>query len=251
MDLEIRGNVALVMAASKGLGRATAVSLARQGARVAITGRSEDRLKEAAAEVGAQTVPLVADTGELEALAALPGRVEDALGPIDILVLNTGGPSPGGALAHDLATWEDAYRSLVLAPKVLVDAVVPGMRKRGWGRIVNVGSVATREPIPNLNLSNAHRMAAVGFLKTLASEVASDGITVNTIATGQFATERYAEVVGSAEAAQEAARANVPAERLGRPEEYGDFVAFLCSRRAAYLTGTVIPLDGGLTKAGF
>ena len=125
------------------------------------------------------------------------------------------------------------------------------MRERGWGRIVNVGSSSTREPIPGLNLSNSHRMAAVGFLKTLSREVAADGITVNTVATGLFATERLADADGSLEGAEEGARRTVPAGRLGRPEEYGDLVAFLCSERAAYLTGTVIPLDGGALHSAF
>jgi 3-oxoacyl-[acyl-carrier protein] reductase len=125
------------------------------------------------------------------------------------------------------------------------------MRERGWGRIVNVGSSSTREPIPFLNLSNAHRMAAVGFLKTLATELAGDGITVNTVATGRFATERLADGAGSLAAAEEAARQDVPAKRLGQPAEYGDLVAFLCSERAAYLTGTVIPLDGGALRGAY
>ncbi len=173
-----------------------------------------------------------------------------ALGPIDVLVLNTGGPPWGDAGSHDLDEWEAAYRSLVLAPKVLVDAVLPGMRERRWGRILNVGSTSTIEPIPHLNLSNAHRMAAVGYLKTLAREVAADGVTVNTVATGRFATERIAAAAGgSLEAAEEAARTEIPAARLGLPEEYGDLVAFLCSTRAAYITGTVIPIDGGLLRS--
>jgi 3-oxoacyl-[acyl-carrier protein] reductase len=251
MDLGIAGKVALVMAASKGIGKGIAESLAREGARVAISSRSAERLEEAAAEIGEGTVSLVADTGDLDGLAALPGRVADALGPVEILVLNTGGPPMGGALEHDLAQWEEAYRSLVLAPKVLADAVVPDMRKRGWGRIVNVGSSSTREPIPYLNLSNSHRMAAVGFLKTLAGEVAGDGITVNTVATGRFATERLLDNAGSLQAAEDSAREQVPARRLGRPEEYGDLVAFLCSQRAAYITGTVIPIDGGLLRSSF
>ena len=251
MNLGIDGKVALVMAASRGIGRGIAVALAREGARVAISSRSAERLEEAAGEVGPGTVPLVADTGDLEAMGALPGRVAEALGPVEILVLNTGGPPMGGALEHDLSVWEEAYRSLVLAPKVLADTVVPGMRERGWGRIVNVGSSSTREPIPFLNLSNSHRMAAIGFLKTLAGEVAGDGITVNTVATGRFATERLADNAGSMEAAEEAARQQVPAGRLGQPEEYGDLVAFLCSERAAYLTGTVIPIDGGLLRSSF
>jgi 3-oxoacyl-[acyl-carrier protein] reductase len=133
---------------------------------------------------------------------------------------------------------------------VLVDAVLPGMRERKWGRIVNVGSQTTLEPNPALNLSNAHRMATVGYFKTLAGEVAGDGITVNTIATGRIATQRLAELSGlSLEEIEERAREEIPAGRLGRPEEYGDLVAFVASDRAAYLTGTQIPLDGGLLRS--
>jgi 3-oxoacyl-[acyl-carrier protein] reductase len=251
MDLGIEGRVALVMGASRGLGRGIAKVLAGEGVTVAIASRSLERLEEAAAEIGERATPFVAEAADPERMAALPGEVAAALGPIDILVANTGGPPFGGALAHDLETWEEAYRSLVLAPLVLAEAVVPGMRERGWGRIVNVGSSTTREPNPALNLSNAHRMAAVGFLKTLAGEVAGDGITVNTVATGRFATERLADSSGSLEGAEAAARTEVPAGRLGTPEEYGDLVAFLCSERAAYVTGTVIPIDGGLLRSAF
>lgn len=251
MDLGLEGRVALVMGASRGIGRAIAAVLTREGARVALASRSLEKLEEAAAEIGGEATPFVADAGDLERLAALPAEVESALGPIEVLVLNTGGPPFGGALDHELEDWESAYRSLVLAPRVLAGAVVPGMRERGWGRIVNVGSSSTREPLPGLNLSNAHRMAAVGFLKTLATEVAADGITVNTVATGRFATERLADAGGSLDAAEEAARREVPAARLGRPKEYGDLVAFLCSDKAAYITGTVIPIDGGLLRSAF
>jgi 3-oxoacyl-[acyl-carrier protein] reductase len=251
VDLGLEGRVALVMGASRGLGRAIATSLAGEGARVAIASRSREKLEAAAGEIGDPATAFVADASDLERLAGLPEEVAGALGPIEILITNTGGPPLGGALDHQLDEWEAAYRSLVLAPRVLADAVVPGMRERGWGRIVNVGSSSTREPIPGLNLSNAHRMAAVGFLKTLSREVAADGITVNTVATGRFATERLAANAGSLEAAEEAARREVPAARLGRPEEYGDLVAFLCSERAAYVTGTVIPIDGGMLHAAF
>jgi 3-oxoacyl-[acyl-carrier protein] reductase len=251
MDLGMEGRVALVMGASRGLGRGIATVLAREGATVAIASRSLERLEEAAAEIGERATPFVADASDPEQLAALPAEVAGALGPVEILVLNTGGPPFGGALAHKLEDWERAYRSLVLTPRILTGAVVPGMRERGWGRIVNVGSNTTREPNPALNLSNAHRMAAVGFLKTLAGEVAGDGITVNTVATGRFATERLADAGGSLDDAEAAARTEVPAGRLGTPEEYGDLVAFLCSERAAYLTGTVIPLDGGLLRSAF
>jgi 3-oxoacyl-[acyl-carrier protein] reductase len=251
MDLEIAGRVALVMGASKGIGRACAGSLAREGARVAVASRSRERIDAAAAELGGDVTPFVADAGDLDRMVELTGEVASTLGPVDILVINTGGPPPGGALDNDLDEWEAAYRSLVLGPRALAGAAVPSMRKRQWGRIVNVGSSSTREPIPHLTLSNSHRMAAVGFLKTLAAEVAADGITVNTVATGKFATERLAENAGSIEKAEAAAKTNIPAGRLGQPEEFGDLVAFLCSERAAYLTGTVIPLDGGLLRAAF
>lgn len=249
MDLGLEGRVALVMGASRGIGRGIAATLAREGARVAIASRSLERLEEAAAEIGKRATPFVADATEVERLAALPGEVADALGPVEILVTNSGGPPPGGALDHGAEEWERAYRSLVLAPRILAGVVVPGMRERNWGRIVNVGSTTTIEINPALNLSNAHRMATIGFLKTLAREVAGDGITVNTVATGRFATDRMAELGGSIENVEAAARQEVPAGRLGTVEEYGDLVAFLASERAAYLTGAVIPLDGGLLRA--
>jgi 3-oxoacyl-[acyl-carrier protein] reductase len=249
MDLDISGRTALVMGASRGLGRAVAAALAREGARVAMASRSREALEQAAAEIEGETVVMEADAADLDRLADLASEVEQALGPIEILVTNTGGPPFGGALDNEQNEWEQAYKSLVLAPRVLIESVLPGMRERGWGRIVNVGSSSVREPIPGLALSNAHRMAAVGFFKTLASEVAADGITVNTVATGRFATERLASNWASWEEMERGAREGVPAGRLGRPEEYGDLVAFLCSERAAYLTGAVIPLDGGLLRS--
>jgi 3-oxoacyl-[acyl-carrier protein] reductase len=249
MELGIEGRTALVMGASRGIGRGIAASLARECARVAIASRSADGLEEAAAEIEGEVRAFVADTGDLERLGDLPAEVERELGPVEILVTNTGGPPGGGALENDAAQWQDAYTTLVLAPRALADAVVPGMRARGWGRIVNVGSSSTREPIAGLNLSSVHRAAAVAFFKTLAGELAADGITVNTVATGMFATDRVADFRGSIEAAQETARQSVPAGRLGDPGEFGDLVAFLCSERAAYLTGAVIPLDGGMVRS--
>jgi 3-oxoacyl-[acyl-carrier protein] reductase len=248
MELGVEGKVALVMGASRGIGRGVAGALAREGARIALVSRSRERLEEAVAEIGSGTA-FVADATDLERLARLPLEVAEELGSVDILVTNTGGPPPGGALDHGFEEWEEAYRSLVLAPRVLAGAVVPGMRGEGWGRIVNVGSTTTIEINPALGLSNAHRMATVGFLKTLAREVAGDGITVNTVATGRFATDRMAELGGSIEQVEAAAREEVPAGRLGTVEEYGDLVAFLCSERAAYITGTVIPIDGGLLRS--
>jgi 3-oxoacyl-[acyl-carrier protein] reductase len=249
MDLGISGKTALVMGASRGIGRGIAAVLASEGARVAMASRSEDDVKQVAAEIEGEAAAFEADTADLARMAALPGEVEAALGPVEILVTNTGGPPLGGALDNSIEEWEAAYRSLVLAPRVLIEAVLPTMREQGWGRIVSVSSSSVREPIPHLTLSNAHRMAAVGFLKTLAGEVAGDGITVNTVATGRFATDRLASNWGSWEEMERRAHEGVPAGRLGSPEEYGDLVAFLCSQRAAYLTGTVIPLDGGLLRS--
>jgi 3-oxoacyl-[acyl-carrier protein] reductase len=250
VELGIEGRVALVMAASRGIGRGIAETLAREGAQVAIAGRSRERIEEAAAAIGAEATGFEADTGDLDRMRALPGEVADRLGePATILVLNTGGPPQGGALEHPLEDWEAAFRSLVLAPRLLVEGALPAMRTAGFGRIVNVGSSTTREPIPTLNLSNSLRLAAIGFLKTLAREVAGDGVTVNTVATGRFATERLASNWGGWEEMERGAAQDVPAGRLGRPEEYGALVAFLCSERAAYLTGAVIPLDGGLSRS--
>jgi 3-oxoacyl-[acyl-carrier protein] reductase len=249
VDLGIEGRTALVMGASRGIGRGIAGALAREGARVAISSRSEDALRATADQLDGDVRVFPADTTDLERLQALPGEVAEALGPVEILVANTGGPPAGGALDNSLEEWEQAFRSLVLAPRLLIEQVLPGMRERGWGRIVNVSSSSIREPIPGLTLSNANRQAALGLLETLADEVASDGVTVNTVATGMFATDRVADRQGSMEAAEAAAKQRVPAQRLGTPDEYGDLVAFLCSERAAYLTGAVIPLDGGLLRS--
>jgi 3-oxoacyl-[acyl-carrier protein] reductase len=250
MDLGIGGRVALVMGASRGIGRGVAAALAREGAKVALVSPTRERVEAAAAEIEGETAAFVADTGELERLRELPGEAEARLGgPVEILVTNTGGPPPGGALDGGVDEWRQAYAHLVLAPRVLIEEVLPGMRERGWGRIVNVGSSSTVEPIPTLALSNVHRLAAVGFFKTLAREVAGDGVTVNTVATGRFATDRLAANWGSWDEMKRGAAEGVPAGRLGDPGEFGDLVAFLCSERAAYLTGAVIPLDGGMLRS--
>ena len=249
MNLGIEGKVALVLGASRGIGRGIAAALAREGARVAISSRSAEVLEEAAAAIDGEVRAFPADTTDLGRMRSLPGEVAAALAPVEILVTNTGGPPGGRALENSPEEWEEAFRSLVLAPRALIEAVLPGMRERGWGRIVNVSSSSIREPIPSLTLSNANRMAALGLLETLADEVGGDGITVNTVATGMFATERLADLHGSLEQAEAAAKERIPTGRLGKPEEYGDLVAFLCSERAAYLTGAVIPLDGGLLRS--
>ncbi|MEA2351681.1 MAG: 3-oxoacyl-[acyl-carrier protein] reductase [Thermoleophilaceae bacterium] len=248
MDLGLEGRVALVTGASKGLGRATAAVLAREGVRVAISSRSRERIDATATEIGARG--FVHDSGDLDSAAALVESVEAELGAIDVLVANTGGPPPGAdPLGFTREQWETAYRNLVLAPMALIERVVPGMRERGFGRIVSIGSSAVREPIPSLMLSNAHRSGLLAALKTLAREVARDGVTINSVLPGRIATDRIVEMSGSREAADEAARAQVPAGRLGTAEEFGAVAAFLCSERAAYVTGTAVLVDGGLTQA--
>ena len=249
MDLGIDGRVALVLGASKGIGRGVAEALAREGAKVAIASRSLDTLEQTAAEIEGDVTAFQADTGDLDGLAALPAAVAEVFGQVEILVTNTGGPPLGLALDANLDEWRDAYESLLLAPRVLVEAVLPGMRERGWGRIVNVGSSSTREPIDGLTLSNSHRPGLIGFFKTVAREVAADGVTVNDIATGRFATDRLASNWGGREQMEQGAIEGIPAGRLGDPVEYGDLVAFLSSERAGYITGTSIPIDGGMLRS--
>jgi 3-oxoacyl-[acyl-carrier protein] reductase len=248
VDLKIEGRVALVTGASKGLGWGIAAALAAEGARVAVSSRSRERIEAAAADTGAAAA-FAHDSADVDAVPALVAEVEATLGPVEILVTNTGGPPPGPALGHGQEEWEAAYRSLVLHPLALIEAVVPGMRERGWGRIVNVSSSAAREPIDGLLLSNAHRSGTLAAFKTLARELAGDGITLNTLLTGRILTDRIVDMAGSAEAAEEAARRDVPARRLGTVEEYAAVAAFLCSEPASYVTGAAIPVDGGLMRS--
>jgi 3-oxoacyl-[acyl-carrier protein] reductase len=249
MDLGIQGRVALVGGASKGIGRAVAEVLVAEGARVVITARDAMRTAEVAAEIGA-AAGLAWDSGDLDAAPGLVARIAAEVGPVDILVTNTGGPpADPDPLSFSTEQWERAHRTLVLAPMTLLRLVLPGMRERGWGRVVAIASTTVREPIKPLILSNAERSAQLAAYKTLAREVARDGVTINSLLTGSIATERLASLAGSMEAAQAGAAATVPAARIGRPEEMAWAAAFLCSNRAAYITGTAIAVDGGALHA--
>jgi 3-oxoacyl-[acyl-carrier protein] reductase len=250
MDLGLDGKVALVTGASKGLGRGIAAELVAEGAGVAIASRSRERIEAAAADVGATAY--VHDAADLDSAPALVAGVEEKLGPIDILVCNTGGP-PGGpdALGFTRDQWQAAYETLVLAPMGLIGAVMPGMRERGFGRIVNVVSAGVREPIPNLMLSNAHRVSMINAFKTLAGQVARDGVTLNSVLPGRIDTYRLGELYGSREAAAASAEQEVAAGRLGSVEEFAAVVAFLCSVRASYVTGETVVVDGGMTRSVF
>jgi 3-oxoacyl-[acyl-carrier protein] reductase len=254
VDLGIDDRVALVMGASKGIGRGIAAALAREGARVAVVSRSKERIESAADELAAggrwEVRGFAADAANVESLPGLAHEVEEALGPVEILVTNTGGPPLGDPLELDRQDWEAAYRSLVLAPLALIRAVVPAMRARRWGRIVNVTSSATREPIAGLVLSNSHRLAAVGLFKTLASELARDAILLNSVAPGRIATDRIAQLSGAPlEELSREPQPDIPVGRLGTVEEFGDVVAFLCSERASYVSGVNLLVDGGLVRA--
>jgi 3-oxoacyl-[acyl-carrier protein] reductase len=249
VDLGLQDRIALVTGASQGIGRAIAAALADEGARVAVASRSRERIATAAAEVGAH--PFVFDSSQPEAAAELVSAVEAQLGPIDVLVPNTGGPPPGAdALGFSREQWEQAYRQLVLGPMALIERVVPGMRARGFGRIVNVASSAVREPIPTLMLSNSHRSALLAAFKTIARQIAADGVTLNTILPGMIATERaFSAYGGDRDRAEAAAAELVPAGRLGTVEELAAVAAFLCSARASYVTGTAVLVDGGRTHS--
>jgi 3-oxoacyl-[acyl-carrier protein] reductase len=250
MDLGLEGKVALVTGASKGLGRAIAAELAAEGAQVAVSSRSRERIEEAAAAIGA--VAFVHDAAELDDTARLVADVVSELGPIDLLVCNTGGPPSGAdALGFTREQWQQAYTSLVLGPMALIEAVLPGMRERGFGRVLNIVSAGVREPIPNLMLSNAHRVSMINAFKTLARQVAADGVTLNSVLPGRIDTDRIIELTGSREAAEAFAREEVPAGRMGTVEEFAAVATFLCSARASYVTGETIVVDGGLTRSVF
>jgi 3-oxoacyl-[acyl-carrier protein] reductase len=249
MDLGIEGRRAAVAAASAGLGLASALALAAEGVDVAICGRDPDRL--AAAERGLREVA----TGRVVALAGDVGRpagagrfveeARDALGGVDILVTNAGGPPPGTFSSTSLEAYGPALEANLLASVAMCQEAVPPMRAQGWGRVVAITSVAVKQPIPTLILSNTARAGLTGFLKTLALEVAGDGVTVNSILPGSHATDRlrsaYGDDLGAAAAA-------VPAGHLGRPEDFGSVVAFLCSDHARFITGAAVPVDGGATR---
>jgi 3-oxoacyl-[acyl-carrier protein] reductase len=248
MDLGLAGRVALVTGASRGIGLAVAEALAAEGARVAVAARGREGVDAAAARVGGRG--FVFDSGDLDAVPRLVDEVEGALGPVDVYVANTGGPPAGeDPLGFSREQWEAAHRTLILSPMAFLARLLPGMRERGFGRVVAIGSSAAIEPLPALQLSNAHRPGLVTAFKVLARGFAADGVTLNTVHPGRIATDRIATNAGSMEAAEAQAREQVPAGRLGTPAELAAAVTFLCSVPAAYITGTTLLVDGGLTQS--
>jgi len=249
MDLGLRGKVALVTGGSKGVGRGIAEGLAAEGVRVALTSRTAARAEEVAGEIGSSSRGYAFDSDDLGAVEPLLDAVQADLGPIDIYIANTGGPAAGDPLEFTREQWEAAQRTLLISPMTILERVLAGMRERGFGRVVAIGSMAVREPIDALQLSNAHRPGLVAAFKVLARKVAADGVTLNHVHPGQIATDRMIDTAGSLEAAEERAKQDVPAGRLGTVEELAAAAVFLCSQQAAYINGTALLVDGGLTRS--
>lgn len=260
MDLGIGGKVALVAASSRGLGRAVAEELGKEGARLMLCARGEASLQAAHEELeaaGAEVHSLAADLGEDGGVDRVVAAATERFGGVEILVTNTGGPPAGPFESHGDGAWEQAIQQNLTSVIRLTRAVLPGMRERGWGRIVNVTSIAVKQPVDGLILSNSVRAAVTGFARTLANEVAAAGITVNNVMPGYTRTERLeqlAETLGAAsgrgaQGALDDWSSQIPMARVGEPAEFAAMVAFLCSDRASYITGTSIPVDGGWIRS--
>jgi 3-oxoacyl-[acyl-carrier protein] reductase len=261
MDLGLKNKVALVAAASRGLGRAVAAELAAEGAALVICSRNAETINNTASEItkatGAEVLALAADVSQADDVAHLVRSGIERFGRIDILVTNSGGPPAGQFESFSQEHWEDATRLLLFSAVELARNVLPGMKERGWGRILNITSIAVKQPVENLILSNSLRAAVTGFARTLANEVAPLGITVNNIMPGYTRTERIEELsrmmaekegISPAEFVARWEK-EIPMRRLGEPREFAALAAFLVSERASYITGTSVPVDGGWIRA--
>ena len=261
MDLGLNGKIALVAAASKGLGRAVAEELAAEGVSLVLCARGNDELQATCAAIAAaHGVPVLGIAADV-AVAADVARVVQAaqarFGRIDVLVTNAGGPPAGTFDTLSSEMWQAATQLLLTSVVELTRAVLPGMKERGWGRILNITSISVKQPVANLMLSNSLRAAVTGMARTLATEVAPFGITVNNILPGYTRTERVvnlAEAAAAREGISAAAatarwEAEIPMRRLGEPREFAALAAFLCSERASYITGTSVPVDGGWIRS--
>lgn len=242
MDLQLDGKTALVTGASSGLGLGCARALAAEGARVVLSARGVERLESAAGALGMPSI--AADMSDLDDRARLVEQATGELGHIDIVVANAGGPPPGDFASTDF----DAYQAAVdlnLLPTVdLCKQIVPSMQERGWGRVIAITSTSVREPIDQLILSNTARAGVTAFLKTLARQVAADGITVNSLQPGLHATPRLTDMYDDLSVLAE----GVPARKIGDPDDFGRIAAFLCSPAAQFVTGTALAVDGGATR---
>jgi 3-oxoacyl-[acyl-carrier protein] reductase len=261
MDLGLSGRVGIVTAASSGLGKATAMELAAEGARVAINARSEELLQSAATEIrsatGAQVFALAGDVTNEDDVRRLVLETTNKFGRLDILVTNAGGPPAGFFDDFGPQHYRDAVELNLISTISLCREAAPHMRKRGWGRIVAITSIAAKQPVENLILSNTARAGVLGFMKSLSQQIAADGVTVNTVCPGFHLTERLRSLSSSiannegitVEEVYARWAGSTPMKRIGNPNEFAAVVAFLCSERASYLTGTVIQVDGGAYRA--
>jgi len=261
MDLGLRGKTALVAAASRGLGRAVARELAAEGASVMMCARGAETLERARAEIAAATGSdvraIVADLSDLEQITRVARETMEAFGRVDVLVTNAGGPPAGPFDAHGWDAWERAVNLTLRSAVELTRAVLRGMRERQWGRIINITSIAVKQPVDNLILSNSVRSAVTGLARTLANEVATDGITVNNILPGYTRTERVEELADAnakkegvaPEAILARFEREIPMRRLGDVGEFAALAAFLASERASYITGQSIAVDGGWIRS--
>jgi 3-oxoacyl-[acyl-carrier protein] reductase len=255
MHIDLTGKRALVLGASGGLGGAIATGLKEAGASVAIVGRAAERLQAALPDVPPMA-RIVADLSRPDAADAIASHAIEALGGVDILINNTGGPAPSLALGVSAEVWRDQFDTMVLSLIKLTERLTPGMLERKWGRILTIVSSGVQAPIPNLAVSNTLRSALVGWSKTLAAELAPNGITVNLIVPGRIATSRLASLDAaaaqrsgrSAEEVEAASRAAIPVGRYGRPEEFASVAVFLASPQASYVTGTTVRVDGGFIR---
>lgn len=257
MDLGLKNKTALVLGAGGGLGGAIAATLAREGANVAVADIDAEALQKCVSEIGAaggKCIALKWDLGDLSVIDANISRIEAELGPVDILVNNTGGPPPTPVSGQATELWAKHFQGMVLSVIAITDRVLPGMRQRRFGRIVTSTSSGVVAPIANLGLSNALRLSLVGWSKTLAREVGRDGVTANIILPGRIATARI-KFLDEQKALREKRTVTeietestgaIPVGRYGSPQEYADTVCFLASERASYITGSVIRVDGGL-----
>jgi 3-oxoacyl-[acyl-carrier protein] reductase len=257
MDLGLRNKRTLVLGAGSGLGKAVALSLAAEGACVVVAGRTPEKIEATVAEIkaaGGNARALVCDLRDLSAIPAVAEQAKTLLGgSIEILFNNGGGPAPTPAQGQPMQAWHEQFDNLVASVIAMTDAVLPDMKAAGWGRIITNASSGVIVPIPNLAMSNALRSALVGWSKTLANEVAAQGITVNMVLPGRINTDRLqfldeARAKRENSSAQEVSdkmKAAIPAKRYGNPNEYGDVVAFIASIRASYITGSMIRVDGG------
>jgi 3-oxoacyl-[acyl-carrier protein] reductase len=255
MNLKIRDKVALITGASSGLGKACALALAAEGARVAVAARRREELETVARlarDAGSpEARAFILDLADSQSIDALVRDVSEAYGSVDILIANSGGPKPGTFLQTAAQDWDAAYRSVLRSMLQLIQGVLPGMRERGWGRVVALASTSVKQPIGTLVLSNMFRTALIAALKTVSGEVAKDGVTVNAIATGRIETERLRSLYGGDPAQLQAAGKEVPIGRIAHVDEFAPLVAFLCSEHARYITGQTIAVDGGLIAGLF